>query len=83
MVVPEVDEILEVLTQPPKAAAGQVGGVWEPGPIRLTTNYIEREARNRPLIECWVGVAAASLVASFPGLGACAETLPPAPQRSA
>ena len=49
MVVPEVDEILEVLTQPPKAAAGEVGGVWEPGPIRLTTNYIEREARNRSL----------------------------------
>ena len=49
MVVPEVDDILEVLTQPPKAAAETVGGVWEPGPIRLTTNYIEREARNRSL----------------------------------
>jgi hypothetical protein len=48
MVVPEVDEIIEVLTQPPKAAA-EVGGVWEPGPIRLTTSYIEREARNRSL----------------------------------
>ena len=48
MVVPEVDAILEVLTQPPKAAE-EPGRVSEPGPIRLTTNYLEREARNRSL----------------------------------
>jgi hypothetical protein len=48
MVVPEVDEILEVLTQPPKGS-GEPAAVWEPGTIRLTTNYIEREARNRSL----------------------------------
>lgn len=50
IVVPEVDDILAVLTAAPKAAADN-GKIAEPSRpiIRLTTNYIEREARNRSL----------------------------------
>jgi hypothetical protein len=50
MVVPEVDDILKVLTNPPKIALFQ-SQVAEPSrsTVRLTTNYIEREARNRSL----------------------------------
>jgi hypothetical protein len=49
MAVPEVDDILAVLTQRPESKlAAPV--VEESRPfIRLTTNYIEREARNRSL----------------------------------
>ncbi len=50
MVVPEVDDILAVLTTAPKPS-GDSHKVAEPSrpAIRLTTNYIEREARNRSL----------------------------------
>lgn len=50
MVVPEVDDILAVLTAPPKVGSDP-HRVAEPSrpSIRLTTNYIEREARNRSL----------------------------------
>lgn len=50
MVVPEVDDILGVLTAAPKVKGGphQAAEPSRPG-IRLTTNYIEREARNRSL----------------------------------
>lgn len=50
MVVPEVDDILAVLTAAPKSS-GDSHKVAEPSrpAIRLTTNYIEREARNRSL----------------------------------
>ena len=50
MVVPEVEDILAVLTAAPKPS-GDSPKVVEPSPpaIRLTTNYIEREARNRSL----------------------------------
>ena len=50
MVVPEVDDILAVLTLPPKPTF-EVVRTSEPValPLRLTTNYIEREARNRSL----------------------------------
>lgn len=50
MVVPEVEDILKVLTEAPKIALFQ-NEVAEPSrnTIRLTTNYIEREARNRSL----------------------------------
>lgn len=50
MVVPEVDDILAVLTAAPKGS-GKSHGAGEPSrpAIRLTTNYIEREARNRSL----------------------------------
>jgi hypothetical protein len=50
MVVPEVDDILAVLTAPPKLG-GELHMVAEPSrpPLPLTTNYIEREARNRSL----------------------------------
>ncbi len=49
MVVPEVDDILAVLTLPPKVHI-ELNRVSERvTPIRLTTNYIEREARNRSL----------------------------------
>lgn len=48
--VPEVDDILAVLSDPPRAP-GEINRVAEPPPpaIRLTTNYLEREARNRSL----------------------------------
>lgn len=50
MVVPEVEDILAVLTAAPRPAADSLK-VTEPSrpTIRLTTNYIEREARNRSL----------------------------------
>jgi len=50
MVAPEVDDILAVLTAAPKAA-GDAHKAAEPSrpAIRLTTNYLEREARNRSL----------------------------------
>lgn len=50
MVVPEVDDILAVLTAPPKIGS-ELHKVAEPSrpTVRLTTNYIEREARNRSL----------------------------------
>ena len=50
MVVPEVDDILAVLTAAPKPSEDS-RKVAEPSrpAIRLTTNYIEREARNRSL----------------------------------
>lgn len=50
IVVPEVDDILKVLTVPPKAPREPIQ-VSEPARsvIRLTTNFIEREARNRSL----------------------------------
>lgn len=50
MVVPEVDDILAVLTAAPNPSSGS-HKVTEPSrpAIRLTTNYIEREARNRSL----------------------------------
>jgi hypothetical protein len=48
--VPEVDDILEVMTSAPELG-NESHRAAEPsrGPIRLTTNYIEREARNRSL----------------------------------
>jgi hypothetical protein len=47
--VPEVDDILAVLTGPPKPNHhGWTAGFPVQG-VRLTTNYIEREARNRSL----------------------------------
>lgn len=50
IVVPEVEDILAVLTTAPKSS-GDIHKVAEPSrpAIRLTTNYIEREARNRSL----------------------------------
>ena len=50
MAVPEVEDILAVLTQRP-AAAQEPGTAAEPRPmaLRTATNYIEREARNRSL----------------------------------
>jgi hypothetical protein len=48
--VPEVDDILSILTEPP---AGRFQGgalrVSRPPAIRLPTNYLERESRNRSL----------------------------------
>ena len=50
MVVPEVDDILAVLTSAPKSAAIGHKAAEAPRPVvRLTTNYVEREARNRSL----------------------------------
>jgi hypothetical protein len=49
-VVPEVEDILAVLTAPPKVDSEPHKVAEQPRPpIRLTTNYIEREARNRSL----------------------------------
>ncbi|MDP3669897.1 MAG: DUF3883 domain-containing protein [Telluria sp.] len=50
MVVPEVDDILSVLTDRPRPIAER-NRVAEPVVplVRMTTNYIEREARNRSL----------------------------------
>lgn len=50
MVVPEVNDILAVLTAAPKPSTNS-RNVAEPSrpAIRLATNYIEREARNRSL----------------------------------
>lgn len=50
MVVPEVDDILAVLTgKPPPIATRR--RVEEPRALRISTNYLEREARNRSLGE--------------------------------
>lgn len=50
IVVPEVEDILAVLTAPPKIASDGHKATEPLRPsIRLTTNYIEREARNRSL----------------------------------
>ena len=50
MVVPEVEDILSILAQRPKPATEPVAATERlPPTIRLTTNYIEREARNRSL----------------------------------
>lgn len=50
IVVPEVEDILSVLTAKPKSTQ-EPTGVREPLPsfFRLPTNYVEREARNRSL----------------------------------
>lgn len=50
MVVPEVDDILGILTAAPRVTSDnrRVADPAHP-PIRLTTNYIEREANNRSL----------------------------------
>jgi hypothetical protein len=50
MAVPEVDDILAALTNPPKGR-DEPPGAREPSQplIKLPTNYIEREARNRSL----------------------------------
>jgi hypothetical protein len=49
--VPEVDDILAVLAErpPPSAKEGLFVGESASQRIRLTTNYLEREARNRSL----------------------------------
>lgn len=50
IVVPEVDDILAVLTLPPRInREPQRAAEPRVSPMRLTTNYIEREARNRSL----------------------------------
>ncbi len=50
MAVPEVDDILSILTQKPRLTLESAAvGEQLPPAIRLTTNYIEREARNRSL----------------------------------
>lgn len=50
MAVPEVDDILAVLTERPKARPDlPVAHEPQQSIIRLATNYIEREARNRSL----------------------------------
>lgn len=61
IVVPEVDDILAVLTSKPKPAADQ-SAVRETRPpiVRLTTNYVEREARNR-----FLGAAGEAFVLNF------------------
>lgn len=50
IVVPEVEDILAVLASAPRRSA-DTRSVREavPPPLRLTTNYVEREARNRSL----------------------------------
>lgn len=52
MVVPEVDDILAILTEPPRGrpAPGRAAEAL-PAAMRPVTNYIEREARNRSLGE--------------------------------
>lgn len=48
--VPEVEDILGVLTERPTPPPEQTTAAeWLPSRVRLTTNYIEREARNRSL----------------------------------
>lgn len=50
MAVPEIEDILAVLTERPMLTAEPNKAAEPiPSPIRLTTNYIEREARNRSL----------------------------------
>ena len=61
IVVPEVDDILAVLTGRPKPSLDQhTAREALPPIIRLTTNYVEREARNRSL-----GAAGESFVLNF------------------
>jgi Domain of unknown function (DUF3883) len=48
IVVPEVDDILAILTQKPESQP-EKSVASEPVQIRLTTNYVEREAMNRSL----------------------------------
>jgi hypothetical protein len=48
MVVPEVEDILAVLTDGPRSDSTP-RRVAEPQPIRLMVDYVEREARNRSL----------------------------------
>jgi hypothetical protein len=59
--VPEVEDILAILTKKPQQST-KTPAVAEPSPqrIRLTTNYLEREARNRSL-----GNAGEALVLSY------------------
>lgn len=49
MAVPEIDDILSVLTKQPKSTNTPRIAESTPTRIRLTTNYLEREARNRSL----------------------------------
>lgn len=50
MAVPEVDDILAIFTDRPKPAAEpSIASEQMSSMLRLTTNYIEREARNRSL----------------------------------
>ncbi len=50
IVVPEVDDILSVLASPPKAPPeSKVAREEKVPPVRLATNYVELEARNRSL----------------------------------
>ena len=50
MAVPEVEDILSILADRPKPSAEPIAVAERVPPIiRLTTNYIEREARNRSL----------------------------------
>lgn len=49
MVVPEVEDILNILTSPPRASNERLRVSEPTPPVWLPTNYIEREARNRSL----------------------------------
>lgn len=49
MAVPEVDDILATLTDPPRRARRDLRIEKARPVVRLTTNYVEREARNRSL----------------------------------
>lgn len=49
IVVPEVDDILAVLTKPPKPSPPDARAAESRHPVRLPTNYVEREALNRSL----------------------------------
>jgi hypothetical protein len=51
IVVPEVDDILAILTEAPKSSSASIEARAPAPPmgLGLTTNYIEREARNRSL----------------------------------
>lgn len=50
IVVPEVQDILAILTKKPQSALPpSAAREAKPAVIRLTTNYVEREARNRSL----------------------------------
>lgn len=49
MVVPEVDDILAILTAKPASDSAEHYPIGEPSRLKLTTNFIEREAQNRSL----------------------------------
>jgi hypothetical protein len=51
MAVPEVDDILSVVRSKPPCPVMKASNAWRPKAYRihLTTNYLEREARNRSL----------------------------------